>query len=307
MSGIATIVTAILLASAPAPMALTKSGPSGETSNTWIGGYADIQTPPTVTVTTRPSASIGALAPATQEGSAVQHRLTLACGYRRVAEISGSDDAGACTNAMSACSFRTPPSSAPLYLLWERPTKPANQPWQYAGEYCGTDAVPPGVPKPPAVPSLGDIQRAFRALPFSKPTVSIQPVGNVTLVNLPTYFRATWPNDTTLQPGDVSSPVELLSWSVEFRVAAHSYDFSFGDGTSSGPVSDAGGTYPDGTIRHTYTRPNPHAQVKVDATLTGQFRANGGAWVDIDTVADLQNEPVTTLQVKEAQARLVTR
>ncbi|HEV7171873.1 MAG TPA: hypothetical protein VGN50_03165, partial [Pedococcus sp.] len=68
-----------------------------------------------------------------------------------------------------------------------------------------------------------------------------------------------------------------------------------------------GGVYPDGTIRHTFTRAVPHALVSVDATLTGQFRANGGAWVDVDTVATLQNEPVTVLQVKEAPARLVTR
>lgn len=161
--------------------------------------------------------------------------------------------------------------------------------------------------KPPPVPSLGDIQRAFRALPFSKPTVSIQPVGNITLVNLPTYFHATWPDDAGLQPGDISQPVQLLSWSVEFRVTAHTYDFQYGDGTSSGPVTDAGGVYPDGAIRHTYDRPIPRATVSVDATLTGQFRPNGGAWVDVDTVANLQNEPVTTLQVKEARARLVTR
>lgn len=31
-----------------------------------------------------------------------------------------------------------------------------------------------------------------------------------------------------------------------------------------------------------------------------------GEWIDIDTVADLQDEPVTTLVVKEAHARLVT-
>jgi hypothetical protein len=237
----------------------------------------------------------------------MQRRLTLACGYRRVADISGSEDAGSCTDALTACQFRTPPSPGPLYLLWQRPTKPANQPWQYTGEYCGTDAAPPGVAKPPPVPSMGDIQRAFRALPFSKPTVSIQPVGNVTLVNLPTYFQATWPGDAGLEPGDISHPVQLLSWSVEFRVAAHTYDFHYGDGTSSGPVTDAGGVYPDGAIRHTFTRPVPNAQVSVDATLTGQFRANGGAWVDVDTVANLQNEPVTALEVKEARARLVSR
>jgi hypothetical protein len=194
-----------------------------------------------------------------------------------------------------------------LYLLWQRQRVPATAPWVLVGEYCGVAALPANVPRPPAVPSLGAIQRAFRTLPFSKPTVSIQPVGNVTLVNLPTFFRATWPGDAGLEPGEVSAPVQLLSWSVEFKIAARTYDFHFGDGTSSGPAAEAGGVYPDGAIRHTYTRTIPGADVRVDATLTGQFRANGGAWVDLDAVADLQNEPVTVLQVKEARARLVAR
>jgi hypothetical protein len=78
-----------------------------------------------------------------------------------------------------------------------------------------------------------------------------------------------------------------------------------GDGQSSGPTSDAGGVYPDGGIRHTYKSTTKGAPVTVDAKLTAQYRANGGEWQDIDTVADLQDEPVTTLVVKEARARLV--
>jgi len=48
----------------------------------------------------------------------------------------------------------------------------------------------------------------------------------------------------------------------------------------------------------------PAAAVKVDATLTGSYRVNGGAWIDLGGVADLQDEPVTTLQVREAKSRL---
>lgn len=186
---------------------------------------------------------------------------------------------------------------------WRRLKAPPGSPWEQVGVPVCDKAPSAGA----AVPSLGDIQRAFRALPFSTPTVSIQPVGNVTLVNLPTFYRATWPDDQGLRPGEISRPVQLLTWSVQFRVTARTYDFHFGDGTSTGPVTDAGGVYPDGAIRHTYTHPIPTADVRVDATLTGQFRANGGQWVDIDTVADIQDEPVTTLHVKQAHARLVAR
>jgi len=169
---------------------------------------------------------------------------------------------------------------------------------------CGRDEAPPDAALPPPVPTLGQIQTAFKSLPFSKPTVKVEPRGNVTLVNLPTYYEAAWPHDAGLEPGEVSKPVQLLSWSVEFKIASRSYDFSYGDGSRSGPVTDAGGPYPSGKVRHTYTQPTKAAQVRVDTQLVGQYRVNGGEWNDIDTVADLQDEPVTVLQVREATARL---
>lgn len=235
-----------------------------------------------------------------------EYRLTLACGSGRVRSIQGSEDVTNCSYALSACQYRNPPSDQPLYYVWKRRTSPPNSPWVLAGETCGTQSAPPAAVPPPPVPTLGQIQDAFRRLPFSKPTVRIEPRGNVTLVNLPTYYEATWPDDTGLQPGETSQPVQLLSWSLEFRVSSRSYTFHYGDGTSSGRVSDAGGGYPSGSIRHTYTAPNETAQVRVDSQLTGQFRVNGREWIDVDTIADLQNEPVTTLVVKEAKARLYT-
>lgn len=243
---------------------------------------------------------------ASQHADPFEYRLTLACGSGRVRSIQGSEDVTNCLYALSACQYRNPPSDQPLYYVWKRRTSPPKSPWVLAGETCGTQSAPPAAVPPPPVPTLGQIQDAFRRLPFSKPTVRIEPRGNVTLVNLPTYYEATWPDDTGLQPGETSQPVQLLSWSVEFRVSSRSYTFHYGDGTSSGRVSDAGGGYPSGSIRHTYAAPNETARVRVDSQLTGQFRVNGGEWIDVDTVADLQNEPVTTLVVTEAKARLYT-
>jgi hypothetical protein len=184
------------------------------------------------------------------------------------------------------------------------PDLPPDGPWTFVGEVCQPDELPANVPPPPRVPTLRQIQTAFRALPFSKPTVRVEPKGNVTLVNLPTYYEATWPDDAGLEPGETSAPIQLLSWSVEFRIAADSYTFHHGDGTSTGPTKDPGGGHPEGQIRHTYDRAHDAAQVSVDAVLTGQFRVNGGDWIDIDTTADLQDEPVTTVTVKTAKARL---
>jgi len=232
------------------------------------------------------------------------YKLTLACGQNRVRGVDGSDDVTNCSYALKACQYRTPPSNEPLYYIWQRKKTPANSPWQIVGDTCGTQSAPAAAPPPPPVPTLAQIQQAFKRLPFSKPTVRIEPRGNVTLVNLPTYYEATWPDDTGLQPGEISQPVQLLSWSVEFKISSRSYTFHYGDGTSSGKVEDAGGGYPDGVIKHTYGKPIGAAKVTVDSQLTGQFRVNGGTWIDIDTIADLQDEPVTTLAVKESKARL---
>lgn len=147
------------------------------------------------------------------------------------------------------------------------------------------------------------IQQAFLDLPFGKPTVSVQPVGGTTLVNLPTFYEIGW-DGSGLEPGQISAPVQLLSWSVEFQPLTQSFDVDFGDGTRSGPTTDIGGKYPDGSIQHTYTQPTPAANVRVDAVLTGRFRVNGGAWIPVGGVADLQDEPVTVLRVAEARARL---
>lgn len=208
----------------------------------------------------------------------------------------------ACETAALACEFQGAAAGAQRMNVYRR--LKAGGSWQMSGTSCGPEDVPPGAPAPPPIPTLAQIRQAFVDLPFAKPTVNIQPEGDVTLVNLPTYFQAQWPTGK-LGPGDISNKVQLLSWSIEFRIDPANYNYDFGDGTFSGPTADLGGPYPEGKIRHTYTQPNSAASVKVDAELTGSYRVNGGAnWIPLGDVADLQNEPVVTLQVREAKARL---
>ena len=190
-------------------------------------------------------------------------------------------------------------------------------PWQSTGRVtCGPpDAVtipggpgqpPVTIPAPaaPPVPTLAQIQTAFRELPFSKPSVTIQPKGLRTLKNFTNFYAASWPDDTGLQPGETSRTIKLLSWNIEFKVAARDYRYHFGDGQTSVWTSSTGGTYPDGDITHQYAGTGDK-QVKVDARLTGQYRVNGGQWQDIATVADLQDEPLDTLQVFGTKTQLV--
>ncbi|WP_229708890.1 hypothetical protein [Knoellia flava] len=233
-------------------------------------------------------------------GPTWEYRETLGCGS--TSNPDAPNDLSSCSLAISACPPVAGRAVNQLYL-WRRIVGTTR--WFFNGTTCGSANLPNTVSTPPPTPTLADILAAFRELPFGKPTVNIQPEGDVTLVNLPTYFEAQWPAGR-LGPGDVSKPVQLLSWSVEFRIDPARYDFDFGDGSSSGWTTDRGGPHPDGGIRHTYDQSRPQAQVKVDATLTGSYRVGGGAWVPLDGLADLQDEPVTTLQVREAKARLQT-
>ncbi|WP_277455334.1 hypothetical protein [Janibacter sp. DB-40] len=217
----------------------------------------------------------------------------------------------ACSATIIDCRTN-PDASGPPRLIWWR--QEGTEQWYGPTQTClpGYPAPPdvndPTIPQtsapPPPVPTIRQIREAFMALPFAKPEVSMQPVGNKTLVNLPTYYQAAWPEGAGLKPGDVSKPVQLLSWTIEFKVASKDYRYTFGDDASSGWTESSGGVYPDGDITHTYDSTGTHS-VKVDARLVGQFRLNGGAWQDLGAVADLQDEPVAELQVVGTRTRLV--
>ena len=277
---------------------MASSGSPGDASSLTASltkGGVDVRAETTSTLSGSVGAPRSASSPTTP-AAAIEWRTTLACGD--VSNPDATTDLTNCTLAMSVCGRRSV-----LFYLWARGGGgPAG--WRFQGQRCSDQALPPGIPRL-AVPTLDQIETAFRRLPFARPSVSVQPVGNVTLVNLPTFYQAVWPNGAGLKPGDISHPVQLLSWSIEFAISALSYDFDFGDGTSSGAVADSGGGYPDGTIRHTYGQPSPGVTVRVDSRLTAKYRVNGGAWTELDAVADLTDAPVTTLQVREATARLV--
>lgn len=244
----------------------------------------------------------GPVTPAHNYVQVHEYRTTLGCGNQ--VNPDANLDPTACSLALSFCSTASSPDLV-YYYSWYR-VAGSNGPWQFMHAGCaGGDSSTPGVPAPPPIPSMAQIRQAFADLPFAKPSVNVQPVGGTTLVNLPTFYEIRW-DGTGLRPGEISNPVQLLSWSVEFEVGVHEYDVDFGDGHRSGPTTDTGGPYPSGSIQHTYTRPQAVAEVTAQTRLTGRFRVNGGAWTALGSTADLQDEPVTTLRVAEAHAQLVS-
>lgn len=257
------------------------------------------------TATTDP----GSVPGAPVAGSGSQGRPRRTSESTRTPGCAGNDpnDAGAydvaCQALVSTCQV-TGAGPGPLTWIWSRPLDAAGIPagrWVRTGMSCNVppDAVDGAPPRPQL--TIDMIRTAFREVDFAPPTLHVQPEGGVTLVNLPTYFEVQWPS-RGYEPDEIAT-VNLLGRSVRIRPLQRSYTYQFGDGTKLGPTDDAGGTYPAGTIRHTYTAATGSTNATVSATYGGEFSVDGGDWQDVgDTVAILG--PATDVTVREARARL---
>ena len=179
-----------------------------------------------------------------------------------------------------------------------KPVKGADGSWAAWGLTCFPEQIPGN-----RLPSLAQIQQAFRQIDFAKGGLSIQPVGNVTLVNLPTYFQTTWPG-TGVQAGDTDTTT-LMGYRLEIQPVLRGLVYVYGDGNSSEPTDSLGGKYPDGDITWTYKSTGTYP-IRVDTTYGGRFRLEGGPWIEIPGTVTVEGAP-QNLIVKEAKARLVTR
>jgi hypothetical protein len=207
-----------------------------------------------------------------------------------------------CTGAVQACAMNTPAQGqGPQIRLYRRELDPngaALAGWVLVGTTCFPELVP-GKP----VLGMGLILAAFHNTAFSKPTVHMQPEGNVTLVTLATYFEVKWP-PVGFQPDEVDT-VTLMGSQVRIRPTNQGYTYFFGDGTSEGPTSSPGGTYPNGDVTHTYAKAGAYDS-HIDITYGGEFSVDGGEWFPIDDTVSIPGQPQTVI-VRTAKARLVTK
>ena len=150
--------------------------------------------------------------------------------------------------------------------------------------------------------TMAQVVDAFHDTRFAKASLSIQPVGNVTLVRLPTYFELDWPK-AGFAPGEVDR-VDLAGFAVQIRPTLESVTYVYGDGTTSGPTQSLGGPYPSGDVRRAYGSAGKYP-VRADVTYGGQFRVGGGQWIDIPGQVQVRGS-TESLEVRTARARLVT-
>jgi hypothetical protein len=108
-------------------------------------------------------------------------------------------------------------------------------PWVQYGITCFPESAPG--PARPRV-TMAMIVAAFHDTDFAKPTVEIEPKGNVTLVTLPTYFQTMWPRQG-YQPGEVDQvdPARMAGFRVEVRPMIKSISYVYGDGSTSGATT----------------------------------------------------------------------
>ena len=187
--------------------------------------------------------------------------------------------------------------------IWRQPLEQdgtPSGPWVRTGDSCDEAAAQVAATQLRPVLTLGVIRQAFRQVNFALPTVHVQPEGNVTLVNLPTYYEVRWPT-TWVQPKEIAT-VRLLGREVRIRPLDKSFVYSFGDGARLGPVRDAGGPFPTGGVTHVY-RQVAKAPVSVAVTYGGEFSVDGGDWQEVGETVVIDG-PAVAVQVREAVARL---
>ncbi len=234
------------------------------------------------------------------DGPWFEYSLVSICGGQP-GTPNGDDLCGA---SFIPCSTTNPQIGAgPAMRAYRREVNRAGAPqsdWTPLGVTCLPDRLPGGR----AALTLALVQQVFNETEFAVPTVNIQPEGDVTLVNLPTFFEVRFP-DEGFGPDEVDTPdpARLLGYRVEVRPVLRSVTYHLGE-KSVGPTRSLGGPHPTGDVRVTYTRPGTH-QVRADIVYTGQFRVGGSGWIDIPGQVDLRGTPVT-LTVREAKARLYT-
>ena len=171
--------------------------------------------------------------------------------------------------------------------------------WIDQGDTCFPELIPGS-----GVLTMAMIREAFHDTDFSVPTLNIKPEGDVTLVNLPTYFQVVFPEDGFgPEEVDTPDPGRLLGYRIEVRPLLKSVTYHLGDQVI-GPTTSLGGPYPTGDIQATYRQPGTH-DVFAEIVYTGQFRVGGSEWFDIPGEVELQGAPVT-LTVREAKSRLYT-
>ena len=148
--------------------------------------------------------------------------------------------------------------------------------------------------------AAADVDRYLRDVTPPDLSITTSPPRG-TLVGLPTYFAVRPPN---LPPAPFGGPAVR----EDITLQPTAYDWSWGDGASSGWTTDAGDRYPRGTLTHTYARSG-----SADGTVTTRWGGSytitvaGRTFGPYDAIGAVTHEQSFALPVFTAHSQLVSR
>jgi hypothetical protein len=141
----------------------------------------------------------------------------------------------------------------------------------------------PDAPVVPFTPELYALAY-LRAIELPVPAPRIDP--GVMLVGLESFLEVGSP--ITYDLGEPGTPFGPATFTFSSTVTV-----DWGDGEVTGPVASAGGPYPDGDLRHVYTRQGSYdVVVTQDWTATWQIGAESGTIDGLQTTGTLAGFPV---------------
>lgn len=217
-----------------------------------------------------------------------------------------------CAGAVQACAGNDPQAGlGPQARIFARPvTNGTPGAWQDRGLSCNptgamAQAAAQGatVAAPRPVLTMAMVLDAFHRMPFAKPELVFQPTGNTTLITLPGFYAVQWPQ-AGFEPGEIDQidPATMLGFDVRIRPKVVTYRYVFGDGTTI-ETDSAGGPYPDGDVKHAYTRAGRYAS-HIEVTYSADFSVAGGEWNEVPGTADIVG-PAEDITVKLSRNELI--
>lgn len=169
---------------------------------------------------------------------------------------------------------------------------------------CPGDPAPaPEQDTQAAVDIPAEVLRAFKEVTLPDSTITVQPPGGETLVNLPTILSTSAErHQIPVRLGRVSLDVLLEVWPSNFA-------WRHGDGTNQSTTTP-GRPWTEGAdiadlITHTYAKTSDALDLSVDTTWAAQFKVVGQPdWRPVDGTVTISGAPVT-VAVLEAKPQLV--
>lgn len=189
-------------------------------------------------------------------------------------------DEVACDFAMNYCEENVPDSSGPRTVVYRQAHDESGAigSWGRIDPTCYTAQVPPRSGQAPEGVTIEMIVEHFNLTPFSIPQLAMQPPDDRTLVRLPVYYQANFPEEG-FEPGEIET-VTLVGDEVRIRPTLETLSYDFGDGAVLTDTVSLGGPYPSGDVSHAYESAGAYT-ASLQITFGGEYSINGGPWLTV--------------------------